>query len=82
MALLIIANLTVRSRLPPSPQPLSREALKQPFRDLKTVCVILGFLFLTFGVFIPINYLVVEALSQGMDANLAEYLIAIFNAGR
>ncbi|EAW10028.1 putative monocarboxylate permease [Aspergillus clavatus NRRL 1] len=81
LLLLIIANLTIRSRLPPSPQSLTRAALSQPFRDSKMVLVIVGFMLLTFGVFIIINYLVVEALSQGMGYDLAQYLLAILNAG-
>jgi len=80
--LLILANLTIRSRLPPSPTSLSRDALVQPFREVKMVLVIIGFLLLTFGVFVPINYLVVEAIQGGMSLDLAQYLVAILNAGR
>ncbi|KAJ5291607.1 hypothetical protein N7478_000858 [Penicillium angulare] len=78
--LLPIASLTVRSRVPPRPSTMSKETLLKPFDEFKMLLVILGFLFLTFGVFIPIDYIVVQAMSAGMSPNLAEYLISMLNA--
>ena len=80
--LLTIANLTLRSRLPPSPRPMSRAALTQPLKETKMLLVIAGFTLLTFGVYIPIDYLVVEGLASGISTNLSQYLLAILNAGR
>lgn len=82
LGLLIISNLTVKSRLPPQPKAMTKDELVQPFREFSTVAVILGFVFLTFGIFIPIDYVVAEALGTGMDPNLAQYLLAMLNAGR
>ncbi|RMZ42099.1 monocarboxylate transporter [Aspergillus flavus] len=79
--LLIIANLTVRSRLPPNPRKLSKESLMRPFHESKTMLLIAGFFTLTFGIFVPMNYLVTAAMAEGMGRNLAEYLVAILNAG-
>lgn len=80
--LLTIVNLTVRSRVPPQPQQVSRETLLQPFREVPMVLLLLGFFFLTFGVFIPINYIVIQARDDGMSNYLAQYLIALLNAAR
>lgn len=44
--------------------------------------VILGFVFLTFGIFIPIDYLVGQAMSAGMSSYLAQYLVSMLNAAR
>ena len=82
LGLLTIANLTIKSRLPPQPRNMTREELLQPFQEFSTVTVIAGFLFLTFGIFIPLDYVVVEALGTGMNPNLAQYLLAMLNAGR
>jgi MFS family permease len=81
LGLLTIANFTVASRQPPNPKPISRETLARPFLDLKLMLINAGFLVLTFGVFIPINFLTVEAISHGMSSELAHYLIATMNAG-
>ncbi|KAM7194138.1 Major facilitator superfamily domain containing protein [Naviculisporaceae sp. PSN 640] len=81
MALLITANIFVKSRQPPNPKPVSQQVIFGPFRDIKLMLVNIGFLILTFGQFIPINFLVVEALSHGMKYELAHYLIATLNAG-
>ncbi|KGO36602.1 Major facilitator superfamily domain, general substrate transporter [Penicillium expansum] len=81
LLLLTIANLTIRSRIPPSPRPVSRAALTQPLKEPKMLLVIAGFTLLTFGVYIPIDYLVVEGLSSGINTNLSQYLLAILNAG-
>ncbi|KAE8548927.1 hypothetical protein EYB25_009310 [Talaromyces marneffei] len=81
LGLLTISNLTIKSRFPPQPRSMTREELVQPFREFNTVVVICGFLLLTFGIFIPVDYVVVEALGTGMDPNLAQYLLAMLNAG-
>ncbi|KAJ5729095.1 monocarboxylate transporter [Penicillium malachiteum] len=80
LALLVVANLTVRSRVPPKPRTMSKETLLKPFREIKMLLVIGGFLCLTFGIFVPINYLVVEAMEAGMSTYLANYLVAMLNA--
>ncbi|RDW91653.1 hypothetical protein BP5796_02818 [Coleophoma crateriformis] len=80
LVLLVIVNLTVKSRVPPQPQHMSRGTLLQPFREVPMVLLLVGFFFLTFGVFIPINYLVIQAIDEGMSDSLAQYLIALLNA--
>lgn len=60
---------------------MTREILVKPFHEPDFLLVTAGFFFFTFGLFIPINYLPVQALSAGMDPNLAQYLIPILNAG-
>ncbi|UZP36509.1 hypothetical protein NXS19_004325 [Fusarium pseudograminearum] len=80
MFLLIIANLTVKCFTPPRPQKVSRSQLAKPFREPEFVFCLLGFFFFTFGMFIPINYLPVQALQAGVNPNLVQYLIPILNA--
>ncbi|CAG1999650.1 hypothetical protein FGSG_10506 [Fusarium graminearum PH-1] len=80
MFLLIIANLTVKCFTPPRPQKVSRAQLAKPFREPEFVFCLLGFFFFTFGMFIPIDYLPVQALQAGVDPNFAQYLIPILNA--
>lgn len=80
LALLIVTNLTVRAFQPPRPQKLTRTLLTQPFRELEYVFLCAGFFCFTFGIYIPIDYLPVQALDAGMDPNLVQYLLSILNA--
>ncbi|CAM1508849.1 Fc.00g025880.m01.CDS01 [Cosmosporella sp. VM-42] len=79
-ALLIVANLTVRALHPPRPQKLTGEQLLKPFKETEFILVIAGFFCFTYGIFVPINYLPVQALDAGMDPDLVQYLLPILNA--
>lgn len=81
LGLLIIANLTIASRVPPDPRPVSKKILLGPFVDLKLMLVNIGFLPMTLGVFIPINTIAVESLQQGLTLALSHYLVATMNVG-
>ncbi|KAH7075320.1 major facilitator superfamily domain-containing protein [Paraphoma chrysanthemicola] len=78
--LLILASLTVKSRFPPNRQVIARKQLVAPFYEPEFLALNTGLCLFTFGMFIPINYFVVEATSSGMSPDLAHYLVAIFNA--
>lgn len=78
--LLVIANLTVKAIHPPRPQKVTAATLAKPFRETEFLLVIAGFFCFTYGIFVPINYLPVEALAAGVRPGLVEYLIPILNA--
>ncbi|KAJ3496251.1 hypothetical protein NLG97_g2800 [Lecanicillium saksenae] len=78
--LLAIANLTVRCFQPPVPKKITGAQLAKPFREVDYLLVMAGFFCLTYGVFVPLNYLPVQAASTGMDPNLVQYLLPILNA--
>lgn len=80
LALCAVANLTVKPRVMPTPQKITKAQLAAPFREIDYLFLCLGFFCFTFGIFVPINYLPVQALDAGMDANLVSYLIPILNA--
>ncbi|KAF1991433.1 MFS general substrate transporter [Aulographum hederae CBS 113979] len=81
LALLIIANLTIRPYQPPVPRKTTFVQLAKPFTESQFILVLLGFFCFSYGFFAPINYLPVQALSAGMSANLAQYILTILNAG-
>lgn len=80
--LLGIANLTVKSRLPPTPRTLAFKEFVQPLREIPLDFTVFGCLLFTLGFFIPMNYLEVEATAEGMRNDLAQYLIPLLNAAR
>ncbi|OLN91626.1 putative transporter MCH4-like protein 8 [Colletotrichum chlorophyti] len=78
--LLGISCVTVKSRLPPRPRPFVFkeyiDGLREPPMAI-TVCAL--FLFF-WGMFLPFNFVILQARSQGMDENLVIYLLPIMNA--
>jgi MFS family permease len=81
LGLLIIAGLTVKSRLPPQKRPLRFKVFLEPFADKKFVLLTVSSFFFFFGLFIPINFIEVQAIANGMSVRLAGYLLAVLNAG-
>lgn len=82
LSLLVVATLTIRSRFPPNPQVVTAQQLLSPFHEPAFLLLMAGIAVFTFGMFVPINYLVVEAISSGMRYSIAQYLVSIFNAAR
>lgn len=80
LGLLVVANLTVRAYRKPQPQKLTKEVLKKPFQELEFVLVVAGFFCFTYGIYVPITYLPVQALEVGVDPSLVDYLIPILNS--
>jgi MFS family permease len=80
LGLLIIALFTVSARLPPKPRAFELKVFLEPFRDLKFIMVTASSFLFFFGVFIPINFIEVEAIHSGMSTRLAGYLLAVLNA--
>lgn len=78
--MLVLANLTVRSRLPPSPKPLRLAEFLLPLREPPFTLLVLGSFFIFLGLFLPFNFVILQAQSAGMAPGLAAYLLAILNA--
>lgn len=79
--LLIIANFTMRPFYPPRPHKVTGAELIKPLTEIPFVLLLTGFCIFSFGFYIPLNYLPLQALSAGMSADLAQYLVPILNAG-
>ncbi|KAJ4374017.1 hypothetical protein N0V83_002756 [Neocucurbitaria cava] len=80
LGLMCIAGLTVKSRLPPKPRPLQLKVFLEPFKDIKFVLLTISSFLFFMGLFIPINFIEVQAISDGMSFRLAGYLLAVLNA--
>ena len=80
LGMLIMANLTVTSRLPPSPSPISLRAFLRPLRERAFGLLVLASFLIFFGLFIPLNFVILQALAIGTNVGLASYLLAILNA--
>ncbi|ORY08692.1 major facilitator superfamily domain-containing protein [Clohesyomyces aquaticus] len=81
LGMLVIAFLTVKSRLEPRPRKFKLEVLIEPFRDNRFLILTFASFLFFLGLFVPINFIEVQALKGGMSTHLAGYLIPILNAG-
>ncbi|KAF2819870.1 MFS general substrate transporter [Ophiobolus disseminans] len=81
LGLCIVASLTVTSRLPPKPRPLRLKVFIEPFKETRVILVTVSSFLFFLGLFIPINFIEVQAVHNGMSEHLAGYLISILNAG-
>ena len=80
LGLLIYANLTVRSRIPPTPKPWSLMEFVSPLRELPYFLVVFASFLFFFGMFLPFNYIILYAEANGMSTRLAAYMLAVLNA--
>ena len=78
--LMIIANLTITSRMPPFKKPFEVMEFIRPLKELPFDLVCLGAFVFFLGMFLPINYIILEAVHYGMSPGLAQYLVSILNA--
>lgn len=77
--LMVIANLTLKSRLYHQPKKVNVNQFIQPLRELPFLLVLTLFFLFFLGVFLPFNYIVQMALRNSMSASLANYLVSIIN---
>ncbi|RTE85420.1 hypothetical protein BHE90_000047 [Fusarium euwallaceae] len=81
LGLQIIAILTVRPRTKPVPKKMPTGRYAAPFTEIPFVIMLLGVFVLTYGIFIPIDYLAVQAFQEAhVSDEMAQYLVSIFNA--
>ena len=79
---LIICNLTIRSRVPPTKKPFKIMDFIEPFQERTYVLLNFACFFAFWGVFIPFAFVILQGLGHGMSPRLAQYLVPILNAAR
>ncbi|KAI0664176.1 MFS general substrate transporter [Cubamyces menziesii] len=81
MACLIVACLTIRTRLPLSGDLSFRTAIDlRGFKDPRYTLATIGGVLLFYGFFIPYFYIQIYANFRGVPPHIANYLLAILNA--
>lgn len=82
LILLLFASIATTSNLKHQPTPVSLRSFVRPFREVKFVLLALAAYFTFWGVFIPINYIVVYAESLGMSLVFSNYQLIALNSAR
>jgi MFS family permease len=97
LGLMIVTNLSIISRIPPHPRPVSWRDFIMPFAELPFFLLTFGS-FLMFmgnfaplttckpllshtGLFLPFNFLILVATQRHVSESLTIYLVSILNAG-
>lgn len=80
--LLIVANMTVMSRLRPIRSPVRLSQFMAPFREYSFGLVCLGSFLFCSGMFLPFNFIGIQAEAFGMSVANAGYLVVVLNAAR
>jgi MFS family permease len=75
--MLAFSCITVTAHLPPRKSAFFMAA---PLKDVKFCLITAAMFFMFVGMFSPLFYLPTYAVSRGVDATLASYLLAILNA--
>jgi MFS family permease len=78
--MLLIANLTITSRISHKPTPFDVMEFVHPLREVPFDIVAFGCFIFFLGLFLPFNYIILEAIEYGMNPDLAQYLVSILNA--
>lgn len=82
LALLTVACFTVKSRLPPRPRRFIFIDYVKGLKDLRLSVTIFGFFLFMWGMFLPFNYVILQAEAAGVSQTLIPYLLPILNAVR
>ncbi|KAL8727467.1 MAG: hypothetical protein Q9181_005707 [Wetmoreana brouardii] len=80
LILLIIANLLIRTRLPPKPGGTVWPDFRI-FKDVTFTLTTAGVFFIEWGLFVPLSYISSYALANNVSPTFSYQLLAILNAG-
>jgi MFS family permease len=79
LLMMLFANLTVRSRLPPSPSPLTAIEFLLPFTELPFLLLTIASFLICLGLWLPLTFIIPQALAAGVDSTLAKYALPLLN---
>lgn len=80
LSLLVIACATVRSRLELESKPVDMREYVRGIREPTMMSTVFGLFLVFWGLFLPYNFVILQARAQGMDADLVIYLLPIMHA--
>ncbi|UKZ53021.1 hypothetical protein TrVGV298_006808 [Trichoderma virens] len=80
LGLLVIGNLTIKSRLPPPRKKFSMMEFVTPFAERPFLLLTAAAFMIYLGAFLPFTFIIVQAKTEGMSTGLADYLVSIMNA--
>ncbi|TAQ89844.1 hypothetical protein B7494_g1805 [Chlorociboria aeruginascens] len=80
LGMLIIGNLTVKSRLSPQPRRVHAMEFIRPLSEPPFLLICIASFMFFFGTFVPFDFVILQAQEEGMSINLSNYLLPMLNA--
>lgn len=80
LALLTISCFTVKSRLPPKTRRFIFIDYVKGLKDIRLSVTIFGLFLFMWGMFLPFNYVILQAEAAGVSQTIIPYLLPILNA--
>jgi RsiW-degrading membrane proteinase PrsW (M82 family) len=80
LCFLVVALLTVRSRIEHTPARFKFSDFASPLTEWCVIKLSLAGFFLFLGIYLPYNFLVLDALANGVSQTSANHLLVIINA--
>ena len=77
LGLLVITNATVKSLLTHTPKPFTITEYVGAFKEIPFTLLVLLMTVFSFGLFLPFNFLIIQAQAEGMSVGLSEYMIPV-----
>lgn len=77
---LVVTNLTLKSRITPVKRPVKAMDFFSGFKELPYLFTVAGSFCTFWGLFLPFNYIVLQARQGGMSQRLAQYMLPLMNA--
>lgn len=78
--LLSVACVTIRSRLAPATKPVDMRLYVRGVREPAMLATVGALFFVFWGIFLPYQFVILQARSQGMSADMVVYLLPILHS--
>ncbi|ROT35098.1 MFS general substrate transporter [Sodiomyces alkalinus F11] len=78
--MLSISCLTIRSRLPPRPKPFVLKEYGMSLREPAMAATVAAMFMIYWGMFLPYNFVILQAEAQGMSPDLVIYVLPIMHS--
>ncbi|PVH90650.1 putative monocarboxylate transporter [Periconia macrospinosa] len=75
-----IASATIKTRLPLKARPICLSDYVRPFQERTTALTMVGSFLYFWGMFLPLNYIIIQAQANGIALSVTPYLLSIINA--
>ncbi|KAH7169375.1 major facilitator superfamily domain-containing protein [Fusarium sp. MPI-SDFR-AT-0072] len=79
LAFMAISCVLIKSRTPPKPRPFALSDYQRCFKEPVMLLTMLGGFLFFWGMFLPLNYIIIQAKASGVSSELVPYLLPLIN---